>query len=87
MRAVPIMAASATLFVLAALTEGFLSPSPAPYLFKAAWAILSSGAISFYFVVLGFPRESLSRSVPGHRSGDGFGDGPWTTPTEAGDAA
>lgn len=55
-RAVPIMAASAMLFFLAALTEGFLSPSPTPYLFKAAWAIFSSGLISFYFVVLGFPR-------------------------------
>lgn len=55
-RSVPIMAAAATLFVLAAFTEGFLSPSPAPYLIKAAWAIMSSAMISFYFVVLGFPR-------------------------------
>lgn len=55
-RSVPIMAAAATLFVLAAFTEGFLSPSPAPYLVKAAWAIMSSAMISFYFVVLGFPR-------------------------------
>ena len=59
MRAVPIMAASAVLFVLAAMTEGFLSPSPAPYLVKAAWAIFSSALISFYFVVLGFPTEAL----------------------------
>jgi hypothetical protein len=51
------MAASAVLFSLAALTEGFLSPSPAPYIVKAVWAILSSGLISFYFVVLGFPRH------------------------------
>ncbi|TWT84522.1 hypothetical protein CA13_60010 [Planctomycetes bacterium CA13] len=56
-RAVPVMAASAMLFVLAAFTEGFLSPSPAPYVFKAGWAIMSSGLISFYFVVLGFPRQ------------------------------
>lgn len=54
-RAVPVMAASAMLFFLAALTEGFISPSPLPYLFKAGWAILSAGLISFYFVVLGFP--------------------------------
>ena len=53
--AVPIMAASATLFLLAALTEGFLSPSPLPYLVKAGWAVASSSAISFYFVVLGQP--------------------------------
>ncbi len=57
MRAVPVMAASAALFFLAAMTEGFLSPSPAPYLFKAAWSVLSSALISFYFVVLGFPRD------------------------------
>jgi uncharacterized membrane protein SpoIIM required for sporulation len=57
--AVPIMAASAVLFFLAALTEGFISPSPLPYLFKAAWAVLSSGLISFYFVVLGFPKNLL----------------------------
>lgn len=56
LRAVPVMAASATLFFLAALTEGFLSPSPAPYVVKAAWSVISSGLISFYFVVLGFPR-------------------------------
>jgi uncharacterized membrane protein SpoIIM required for sporulation len=58
-QAIPIMAASAMLFVLAAITEGFLSPSPTPYVFKAAWSILSSGMISLYFVVLGFPRESV----------------------------
>lgn len=61
MRAVPIMAASAFLFFLAAITEGFLSPSPLPYLFKAAWAIFSSALISFYFVVLGFPRDGSWR--------------------------
>ncbi len=60
MRAVPVMAASAVLFAMAAFTEGFLSPSPAPYLVKAMWAILSSGMISFYFVVLGFPRHELA---------------------------
>ncbi|SMP63418.1 Uncharacterized membrane protein SpoIIM, required for sporulation [Neorhodopirellula lusitana] len=59
-QSVPIMSAAAVLFVLAAFTEGFLSPSPAPYLFKALWAILSSAMISFYFVVLGFPRSSGS---------------------------
>ena len=58
-RAVPIMVASAVLFGCAAFTEGFLSPSPAPYVVKAAWAVISSGLISFYFVILGFPRESL----------------------------
>lgn len=56
-RSVPIMSAAVVLFVLAAFTEGFLSPSPTPYLFKAAWSVISSGMISFYFVVLGFPRQ------------------------------
>jgi len=58
--AVPIMSASAVLFFLAALTEGFISPSPLPYFVKAMWAILSSGLISFYFVVLGFPHDFVS---------------------------
>lgn len=62
-RAVPIMSASAMLFVLAAFTEGFLSPSPAPYVIKVMWAIFSSGLISFYFVILGFP-DLKELSVP-----------------------
>ena len=57
--AIPIISAAAVLFFLAAMTEGFLSPSPAPYTIKAAWAILSSGLMTFYFVVLGFPREGI----------------------------
>lgn len=61
-RSVPIMAASAALFFLAAFTEGFISPSPLPYLFKASWAIFSAGLISFYFVVLGFPRDAVAAS-------------------------
>jgi len=60
-QAVPIMAASAVLFFLAALTEGFISPSPLPYTIKATWAILSSGLISFYFVVLGFPHDFVAK--------------------------
>ena len=57
-RAVPIMSASAVLFILAAFTEGFLSPSGAPYIIKASWSIMSASLISFYFVVLGFPTDS-----------------------------
>ena len=60
MKAVPVMAASAVLFILAAFTEGFLSPSPLPYLVKAAWSIMSAGLISFYFVILGFPRDQFT---------------------------
>ena len=42
---------------LAALIEGFLSPSSAPYWIKAAVAVLSSGLLMAYFVVLGYPRR------------------------------
>lgn len=55
--AMPIMGAAIVLFFLAALIEGFLSPSAAPYWLKAVVAMLSSGALMFYFVVLGFPRS------------------------------
>lgn len=56
LRAVPIISAAVVLFILAAFTEGFISPSPLPYVVKAGWAIMSSGLLMFYFVVLGFPR-------------------------------
>ncbi|MCA9138805.1 MAG: stage II sporulation protein M [Planctomycetales bacterium] len=56
-QAVPVMAASAVMFILAAFTEGFLSPSAAPYLVKVAWSIMSSGLITLYFVILGFPKQ------------------------------
>lgn len=55
--AMPIMGAAMLLFFLAALIEGFLSPSAAPYFVKALVALLSSGLLMFYFVVLGFPRR------------------------------
>ena len=57
--AVPVISAAVTLFVLAAFTEGFISPSPLPYLFKCGWAIMSSTLITFYFVILGFPYEDF----------------------------
>jgi uncharacterized membrane protein SpoIIM required for sporulation len=53
----PIIGAMMVLFFLAALIEGFVSPSSLPYLVKAIVAILSSGMLMFYFVVLGFPRK------------------------------
>lgn len=56
--AVPIMGVGAVLFVLAALTEGLLSPTSISYLFKAAWAMFSSALLMFYFIVLGYPSES-----------------------------
>lgn len=58
--AIPVMSASGILFFLAAMTEGLLSPSGVPYLFKAAWGMFSSGLLMFYFVVLGYPSEEKS---------------------------
>jgi len=55
--AMPIMGSAMVMFVLAALIEGFLSPSAAPYEIKAAMAIISSCLLAFYFGVLGFPRR------------------------------
>jgi uncharacterized membrane protein SpoIIM required for sporulation len=54
----PLMGAAMVLFFLAALIEGFLSPSGLPWAVKAAVALLSSGMLMFYFVILGFPRRS-----------------------------
>lgn len=51
--ATPAMGASVVLFCLAALIEGFLSPSSAPYSVKAAVAIISAGLLLFYVFGLG----------------------------------
>ncbi|MCA9213519.1 MAG: stage II sporulation protein M [Planctomycetales bacterium] len=53
----PIMGAAMILFFMAALIEGFLSPSAAPYAIKAGVAIVTSCMLMFYFVVLGYPRD------------------------------
>lgn len=57
-RAVPIMSASGVLFIWAAFTEGIISPSSLPYLFKAMFGIASSALLMFYFVILGYPSEN-----------------------------
>jgi uncharacterized membrane protein SpoIIM required for sporulation len=53
----PVAMSAMIMFFFAAMIEGFLSPSGAPYWTKAGVAILSSGLLAFYFVVLGFPRS------------------------------
>jgi uncharacterized membrane protein SpoIIM required for sporulation len=53
----PIVGAAMVMFFLAALIEGFLSPSGAPYPIKVVVALLSSGLLAVYFIVLGFPSE------------------------------
>ena len=70
-RALPIILAAVVLFFLAALTEGFISPSPLPYFLKACVAILSSGMLMYYFVVLGYPRPNIDRELENNE------DNPW----------
>lgn len=54
----PLMGAAMIMFCIAALIEGFLSPSPAPYWVKAATGAVTSGLLVFYFVGLGRPRRA-----------------------------
>ncbi len=58
----PLMGAAMILFFFAALIEGFLSPSALPYWVKATVAVLSSGLLMMYFVVLGFPKQATRES-------------------------
>jgi len=54
--AMPTISAAVVMFLMAALIEGFLSPSGAPYQVKVAVAVLSAAMLLFYIVVLGYPR-------------------------------
>lgn len=54
--AMPVACAAVLLFVLAALIEAFISPSPLPYGVKAGVAVLSAALLMLYFVGLGMPR-------------------------------
>ncbi|MDY0168764.1 MAG: stage II sporulation protein M [Thermoguttaceae bacterium] len=51
--ALPSACTAVLLFLLAAVIEGFLSPSPAPYWVKLAVAITSCVMLAFYFIGLG----------------------------------
>ncbi len=62
-QATPTMGAAMALFFMAAMIEGFLSPSRAPYEIKAAVAVLSTLLLMFYFVILGLPRETMVQSA------------------------
>src|SRR4051794_31957914 len=53
----PVVGTAIVLFFMAAMIEGFLSPSSAPYAVKVFVALLSSALLSVYFIVLGFPSE------------------------------
>jgi len=53
---VPTACAAIIMFALAALIEGFLSPSAVAYPVKAAVSVASAGSLMYYFVFLGYPR-------------------------------
>lgn len=53
----PTMGAAMLLFFLAALIEGFISPSPLPYEVKAGVCTLSVLLLLLYFVVLGYEKQ------------------------------
>lgn len=55
--AMPSLAATMIMFSMAAMIEGYLSPSAAPYWIKALVAVQSAAMLMFYFVILGYPRE------------------------------
>jgi hypothetical protein len=59
--AMPLMFAAMFMFFAAALIEGFISPSGLPYWCKALVAIVSSGILTFYFLILGFPQGDLQQ--------------------------
>ena len=58
-KVLPVVGAMMVLFFLAALIEGFLSPSVAPYPVKASVAILSTILLIMYFFVLGNSPQAL----------------------------
>jgi uncharacterized membrane protein SpoIIM required for sporulation len=51
----PVVGAAMVMFFMAALIEGFLSPSGLPYEIKMGVALISSCLLAVYFIVLGFP--------------------------------
>jgi uncharacterized membrane protein SpoIIM required for sporulation len=53
----PSMGAAMVLFALAAVIEGFISPSSLPYALKAGLAIFCTLMLLVYLVVLGYPRS------------------------------
>jgi hypothetical protein len=59
----PIVGAAMVMFFMAAMIEGFLSPSGAPYWLKMGVALVSSGLLGIYFIVLGFPRREITHAA------------------------
>ena len=66
--ALPIAMCAVVLFCLAAVIEGFISPSTAdtlPWWVKGTVAVLSTTLLLFYFVLLGYPRGPAARGGRG----------------------
>ncbi|MCO6045002.1 stage II sporulation protein M [Aeoliella sp. ICT_H6.2] len=59
-QSLPTMLVAVALFFMAAVIEGFLSPSPAPYALKALVAMMSMLMLMIYFTVLGYSDEPPS---------------------------
>ena len=57
--AMPAMGVTMILFLLAALIEGYISPSAMPYEVKALFGVASSLVLMIYFVVLGAIGKSM----------------------------
>jgi isoprenylcysteine carboxyl methyltransferase (ICMT) family protein YpbQ len=55
--AMPLMGTAMCLFFLAALIEGFVSPSALHWTIKAGVGLISALLLMFYFVLLGYPRK------------------------------
>ena len=55
--AMPLMGTAMCLFFLAALIEGFVSPSALHWTIKAGVGLISALLLMFYFVILGYPRK------------------------------
>ena len=61
--ALPIAMTAVILFCLAAVIEGFISPEPSvPWAAKGAISLITSFALLFYLVVLGFPESEKTES-------------------------
>ncbi|MGI9456325.1 MAG: stage II sporulation protein M [Aeoliella sp.] len=69
-QSLPTMLAAVVLFFLAAVIEGFLSPSAAPYEIKAAVAMVSTLLLLIYLVVLGYSERPPDDVAPTDASFD-----------------
>ena len=64
--ALPIAMCAVILFCLAALVEGFISPTPGslmPWWIKGSVSVFTSLLLMFYFVILGYPRKLFDYEV------------------------